>query len=363
MKQGQLQEAPNATTLKVEYQRKLLFTQVKVNGSTKRFAFDTGAPCVITPELKEELGLKVIAEHNIQDSHGKTRKLEFVRLEKFEIGEVVFKNTIAIVADLSGLKCYPMDGLIGANAMRHLDWYFDLLSEEAVAYLPAHSDTAIADRTLNLPFGPNVQGTPKLNVLIPGMKRPVSASFDMGSTGSITLKGQIRELAAMHTEHSWVYGKTSRSIYGTRMDTSHYFIADTAKVGGFTFYDKTAKNGGSNLIGNSFWQDFRFLLSWKDKKVYLAPRISEAHELPKNALVLGQENDSVRVMGIRESGADLPISLGEVIVEMNGIDLNALTEAERCELSKRNWDDVNLKVLKKDGRIEEIILPASTIFE
>lgn len=363
MKKGKVADVPASSNIEVEYKRKLLFTEVKVNGVKKRFAFDTGAPCVVSPELKKELGLKTIARHGIRDSHGQVQQLEFVRLREFKVGDIEFKNMIAIVTDLSMVKCYEMEGLIGANAMRHLNWYFDLKEELAIVYNTDVWDSLSTDRTFSVEFEPNIQFTPVVKVYTSGMKRSVIASFDMGSTGSLTLKGDLGALARSYEERSWMYGKTSRSVFGTKADTSHYFISKELEIGGRSFTDQLVKGGNSNLVGNSLLQDYKFLLSYERNKILFDPKKKDVQTLPKTKIIIGEEKDSLRVMGIRETGSEIPVSVDDVILSINGEEMSELGEMELCQLHKREWQVLEMRILRSDGTQYELELPREAVFK
>ena len=53
-----------------ELSKNIPFVRVKIAGKEYNFMFDTGAPCVISTEIYEQLGLKKVAVSQITDSGG-----------------------------------------------------------------------------------------------------------------------------------------------------------------------------------------------------------------------------------------------------------------------------------------------------
>ena len=116
-----------------EEQLNLIILPVELNGKTYRFLFDTGAPNVISPELQQQWQFKKIAKNSIRDSQGKSKKVQYVKLDELRIGGVDFLNTAACVIDFKAnpvLGCLELDGIIGSNLMQFCTWRVDYSNNE-----------------------------------------------------------------------------------------------------------------------------------------------------------------------------------------------------------------------------------------
>jgi len=106
----------------------LIFVRVAIGGEDYRFLFDTGAPMVISKELQSKFQFEIISKNRVNDSQGNSKTQNYVTLDSIRLGSQVFTGLTAIEADLRYspiLACLDIDGIVGANLMRHAFWEMD----------------------------------------------------------------------------------------------------------------------------------------------------------------------------------------------------------------------------------------------
>lgn len=103
-----------------------LLISVSINGKSYRFLVDTGASVsVLNDQLFQNFvsGTKKIV---IKDPLGNEAEKELFYPD-FEIGNVKFSDFAFVKQDFSSLlknKCFPYDGILGANVLKKLNWKY-----------------------------------------------------------------------------------------------------------------------------------------------------------------------------------------------------------------------------------------------
>lgn len=116
-------------TIPFEYVRGKIIVKVVINNEPKRFLFDTGAPFLISNNLKQAINATTFGSVNVTDVGGKTVQQEIVKVPALSIGKVSFKDGVAIVFDSKKtgmLDCFNIDGIIGSTILKHCIVQIDL---------------------------------------------------------------------------------------------------------------------------------------------------------------------------------------------------------------------------------------------
>lgn len=105
-----------------EFIRNKIVIPVQIKGKTYRFVLDTGAPNVLSKELADVIQPALLDSISIRDANGNKGILNTVSLDSFQLGNLTFEHTAALVFDLSTspvFGCFGIDGLIGSNVLRN----------------------------------------------------------------------------------------------------------------------------------------------------------------------------------------------------------------------------------------------------
>ena len=349
---GEIAKADLTQPLAFDYYNKLLFVDVEVNGQPRRFIIDSGAPNVVDRRLKEELQLQPVKKDKVTDSQNNHSELEFVTIESLAFAGVEARNSTAIVADLSLFHCLGIDGLLGANVMRHFDWEVDYQQQQARLYPKDGTNRWDTLYEIAIPFTVKAQGTPDLEVRAPGWWKAGGVTLDLGSTGGISIHRSDKLQLPRDSSATFAFGQDSKGIYGANTDTTFYILMDSLLIGGQLFQPAlVAASNTSNKIGNSFWEQYKLLISWRDNRLYLSPREVIAPQLPSDLLALGFEDGAVLVLATYENLGRLndQLEFGDVVIQVNGVDTEGISVEDYCALREQEWETLELKVRKKEG--------------
>nr|WP_199001466.1 aspartyl protease family protein [Flavobacterium sp. ASV13] len=116
-------------TIPFEYIRGKIIVKVVIHNETKRFVFDTGAPFLISNDLMQVINATSFGSINVTDVGGKTIEQQIVKIPALSIGNVSFKDGVAVVFDRKKtgmLDCFNIDGIIGSTILKHCVVQIDL---------------------------------------------------------------------------------------------------------------------------------------------------------------------------------------------------------------------------------------------
>ncbi|MBN1940514.1 MAG: aspartyl protease family protein [Candidatus Aminicenantes bacterium] len=242
--------------------------EVEVNGRRRKFWIDTGAGLsVIASDAAEDCGVASLAagEAEARAATGRNVGVRAAAIRELKIGGLEIRNHPVMIIDkrnlevkLLGLvRLLKIDGLIGWNAIRHIDMEIDYGGKQVILRKPVKRDAS--ERRLVWLGQPVVR-------LHTGDGRPVLFGLDTGSRATSlteTILGKIDAAAAGEkSAATWSAGGSVRAR--TR------FVSGVALVlGGFRFdFEKIAVTGDKRavvvrldgIIGSDILQDTRLSL-------------------------------------------------------------------------------------------------------
>ena len=181
-RKGVVDSSARSYVIPFEYKDNLIYVNVVINGKSWRFLLDTGATNVIDQRIFDEGDFKQIDDLSIGDSNKQRRNLKIVKVPEIEIGGMRMQNSAAIVADLSTLLCYEVDGLIGSNLLAKFEVEIDYEKEELILSRDAVQTSYLEEFDIAIPFRPSAQRVPKLTIQWLKWQRG-GVTFDTGSSG------------------------------------------------------------------------------------------------------------------------------------------------------------------------------------
>lgn len=122
LKKGKIKTSNYFEELHFEFEKNKIVIPVEIQGKTYRFLLDTGAPNIISKEVREAIQPKHKVTISTSDANDISQDLDIVVIESLKLGSVEFQGFSALVYDLNGsdiFKCFRIDGFIGSNMLRH----------------------------------------------------------------------------------------------------------------------------------------------------------------------------------------------------------------------------------------------------
>lgn len=345
--------------IQIEYKKNLPLINVTLNNKEFTFLLDTGAPTVISKEIYNFLNLKPEFQKNVKDANNKSERQVYTIIPKMNIQGIDFYDIGCIVLNLEAqeFKCYGIDGIIGANQMAKAHWLFNY-KEQTVSLLPFESkiDSTLYDFYFNIKT--KAQKTPLVYGETIGINEEFT--FDTGYTGNIKMNIKVDSLNKIKEVKKY-YGVTSVSAYGGDISkTNAIFKSDSIKLSSKTFYNEGIATGNSNLIGNTFFENYQFLIDWRNRKVYF----KEIKNQPKKNVFRTygfsyRFLDKKATVVLIEERDNFPLEIGDEIISINNVDFVNLSDSEICNLylnfNTDEFNSLNIKI-KRDAEYHTFTL-------
>lgn len=355
---GEVQLKNSVEKINLQYAYNLPFVKVSINGKPYNFLFDSGAPTVISNAIYSELNLKKKHTSNVKDSQKNKQEQIFTQLPEMIIDNLVFKNIGAIVMDLnnSELGCFRIDGIIGANQMAKLFWRVNYSENSLEATKDLSSFDYNGYETI-IPFDPKLQKTPIVETKI--LDEKIGLTFDTGFTGRIRITENKYDAKKVNNKSVETFGTNAVGAFGAgKAEVGHIFKTNELSLGNATFMNEIVMTGNSNLIGNEFFENFIFIMDWKNNKIYMKRIKDKPAKLesfgfgyrfidakPEVSYVFREEN--------------YPVQIGDSIISINDVKMDNLDKKSACDYFinrvEKDVETIDLKI-KRAGKILDLKL-------
>lgn len=337
---GTIKQENFTETIPFNFDQGLPIIKATINGADYNFLLDTGAPTVISTELARTLHSQKVKKSIVSDSQGNHNVQEFISINEIKIGSLQFNNIGAVIIDLKKtfeIKCLDIDGIIGSNQMSNAIWEIDYrnrkvnVSDDFAGFKEPEGASKINFTEMGN------QKTPMVMIQVDSTKsKPIT--FDTGANGSINLpythfKTTIRQKKLVKS-----YGNPTSGIYGAgKKDTITYAKA-AIRMGTLDLEDQllTFDDASSSIIGNAFLKNYTTTLNWKNKAIYLQQHNNIASNTfeTMGLSIRFINNKAVVAMIFQDSDAEkLGLQLGDELLEIDGINLQHLTDEQACHLT------------------------------
>lgn len=310
----------------------LPFCNVEIGGVTYTFLIDTGAPTVISEEIYERLGLKVIQKGEVSDSQKSSQIESFAQLPALKMGNLTFNDIGCVVINFenSELKCFIYDGIIGANLLAKMYVEFDYSNTKIVA---SNSITSFNTDNYNfaLHFKPKIQKTPLIKGKV--LSKPFVFTFDTGFTGNIDVPNTQELFAMVKSSSKYItsYGINSSGLYGRSAEKQSISFKSDLQFDGQILPNEIIESGNSALIGNNFLKDFRFLIDWNKHMIYFKKNEDTKEKEISGFGIKYLFNDGKAIVVSKIENTTIPVNLGDQIIKINEVNFTNLTQNEICE--------------------------------
>jgi len=296
-----------------------------------------------------------------------------VEIPEMELGNLNFRNIGTVVVDLNHtfeIKCLQIDGIFGANQMSKAIWEINYATEEiTVTNDLSNLDLSDVDHTLSF-VARSAQKTPLVQVAV--ADTTYYLTYDTGSNNALELPIKKYRNLAKSYPHVSIYGSSSAGVFGiSQTDTIlksqiPVLLLDTTQF----FNQVITLTNTSNVIGNKFLKDYITILDWNTEHIHLK-KVKEPEMDPLQSFGVKYRYQDGKFMVIELIlNAGHQMQLGDVILNINDIDLTNLTEPEVCHhlfnesINKlaENTDTVSITYVRNNDVITEV-LHKKTYFE
>lgn len=342
LSQGNIMEGDFRQEIEMYSVKGLAFINVKINGQEFRFLIDTGAPNVISAKVAKSFMLPTVSYTAIRDAHGKIKKQQLVRIPELAIGEVDFINFAAIVSDFSQspvFGCLQIDGIIGANMMRHAVWQIDYNNKQVIIANNLDQLGVNQQDYLTANFNTTKQYTPQFDITIRNTEIK-NVMIDFGSSKGITVKENDfnKVYTAGNLPSAVSYGNTSIGLYGPVFKKVRHQKVNGVRMGQLNIHNPIidVEKQTQNRIGTKILKNYTTILDWSSQTIFFSKqhRLASASRLTTTGLGYHLKDGKLVVGSLYDnSPAQLAgLQIGDVIMEMNGDNYYHISTVEYCEL-------------------------------
>jgi hypothetical protein len=347
-----------------------IFIKVSIDGSEYNFLFDTGAITIVSDEILQKLQLKESFSNNLIDAGGSVQKEKFYQLEGLSIGTTLFKNISVASKDLSSLStnlCVKLDGLLGSNIIRTLNWKIDYknstLSFRTGSFKPGVKSDRIA-------FEENFSGSPQLKLVMGEYNFP--ALLDLGNNQEINLPDSLFFKSYKRMSHMLKKGRGNNyfTLYKREAYTVHAGVLDSIYFADKLYKAQVMRIEPSPLplVGNKFFKRFgEFIIDYDRHEVYIpkTPVDTERSEMTFGFTPL--LTDGKLIISFVWQGSDAErngLETGSIIKEINGKNTENLKQEEWCTLRSElmGFDTLSLSVVTPGGKQVKIQVKKYNLF-
>ncbi len=311
-----------------------LIIPVAIKGKTYRFLFDTGAPNLITAQLKEQLAFDSGNDISVSDANNAKQNMEVITIPLFTLGNISFKNTASLVytgTDNILFDCFKIDGIIGSNIFKKS--IVQILSKKKLIVITNNP------KKLNLKNQKasklklvGSQSSPYIIVELNGEKKAVEdVLFDSGANGFYDLCLKHYNTFKPHhifTTLSKGQGANSIGLFGVGdMQNQYRVIIPKMTINGTVFKNAITitDSDDNSRIGSEILNYGNVTIDFKNKKFYFEAFDPEVNLEEKQFGFTPTLMDKKMVVGIVwDASLKEKIQFGDEILEVNGIDFSTI---------------------------------------
>lgn len=364
---GEVSLQPLHDSVETELKLGLVIVPVQIGGETYRFLFDTGAPFSVSEQLQDKYGFDRVTKGRIIDSDENRSTVDYVSIKELMIGQTIFKNQTAFVADFQAnpkLKCLALDGIIGSNLMRHCNWTISIDNKEIII-----SDTIVAPATaMVVPFKTNAQYDIFVDLKVAN-SYVKNVKLDYGSNTYLSLRSsdydKCYQEGALDTfllnSGSGASGIIGESIsYEEKMSP-----IDTLRLGDVVFSNMIVERTFSNLLGTSALSYYQITIDWYEKQLLFNRKEREQVEYEAYGFGLGYSEDNgfyVESLVQHSPVYNQGLELGMKVLAVNDLDFSVHNYCDYIDLMNKKSDSLSITVLNAEGIKDTYVIKRSSLF-
>jgi hypothetical protein len=318
-----------------------ILIKTRLNDSQKEyiFIFDTGALTIIRQEVAKELDLPIGIEVEGNDSSGKSKTINLVKLDNIIVGNMAVRDCAAGVTDFSEIFAPQIAGILGSNFFKHFQVSIDYRKKE-VTFSREKKQIATQNNGIVIPFENDIKMgfAPAIKCEVGEIK--VTAIVDTGFPDIVALP-----LSMIKKTNSFKEGKvtTAKGSMGFGMfgmaDENYALRIDEFKVGDLQLRKIPSSSHsmkfGHLLLGNKFLENFLVTLNYPVGEMILKPYGTPfVTNIPSYGLALAKKDKKTIVSGIwnNSPASQSEIKLDNEIINVNFIEANTLSLMELAGL-------------------------------
>ncbi len=245
----------------------LIIIPITFNGVKKQFAFDTGATHSVSYDWAKNELKPTRKTMNITSSSGLKSKMRFYKSGLIELGSrKIRRHSILNTAKNDVFSCYNIDGILGVDIIKELNWTIDFERKILVMYPSNYfPDKVKTMHRLNFDYQ-----NKRPYVFLKRKNKEIRFLLDTGAGG-------FSNISKREYNFSTIDLYPNLSTQSASIDVNGMLTSSLAKIVKYAeaFSGDAAispivvyNNQKSSKIGNRLWQNNELFLSLKKDKLY-----------------------------------------------------------------------------------------------
>ncbi len=359
-------------TFEIDILGQIILTDVRLNGSQKKFRFilDTGSTnCFIKKRVLADLGLKATEVSSVSDGFANW-EVYFTTVD-FTINSVSFDNVKVNIEESASFIDCNIDGIIGANLMKTCIWSFvngeiklrkKLKSKEiigyykqpmkfiqGVPYILGNFDNYSADMLFDLGFNGDLSiGVSSLSSFKSDQK-----VIGKGNNGFVSSGVLSRDSIIKIKTHCFHLGKVKKQFFGgglKKQNTEQMLVNPVIAV-------EHADAPYSRSLGAGMLEYYNFIIDFPKKNFYSKLINKEYIDQGSFGIVIMPDLEQKFVVAaVWDIAKDIGIQRGSIVEKINELYLVG-QDMDWCELNQRVYEELNknneIRITINNGRRRE----------
>ncbi len=361
-----VERSQGQTTITLQRHMGKLVLEAQADGERADFIFDTGSPSMISRELAERLGLRIVGALTGRDANGTEVTTQIALIDRLTLGDTTFLSVPVSVFDFSSIDpegCFFDGGVIGSEIFAGSVWHID---PSAMALEIA----ADADALAHLPEGaPRIESTlhdfgyphaPIFDYAIGELED--KALFDTGSGEVLALYERVaqgREVAGLIAADTVRSGRGSEGVSaggpGADRDLARFAMQGLALGDGqFETLAATTRGAPPTLIGMGILATHHVVLDYPGGSISFIARDDPQTRPAHPGFAITQRAGKARVTQLFDGspGALNGLRLGDEVIAIDGrhlSDMGGECAIQRWLIEDRAVAEARSLIVSRDG--------------
>lgn len=310
------------------------FVTVEVNGKPRHFLFDTGAVCIVSDKLAEEMKLDDIHSNDVVDVNGGHFKTSVVKLD-IKCGNTTFAG-ISALKGLQGevFTCWTADGIIGSNMLRNSVVIFNSVKHTIIITDQKDKLHLNSKNSGKLNIRTDDQSTPIMTIPF-GKNATMDMEFDSGDNKLLRLtdglvnqitKGNVYQVVEMG------YGASTMGAMGLQKDAAkRRLLIPYFNLGGGQFNNTLTDTNNTGIpgMGTELLKYGTLTLNYINQKYYFDPFTPVVNLDAKGWPVALTVKNNELIVGATWDAIKDQVKPGEQVIAIDGKDYSRI---DFCDL-------------------------------
>lgn len=278
LNQGSVTNKGFLEVLPYESVRNLVVINIVIDGKTRRFLLDTGAPTIITASIQKTAHFQMMDRIPTFDINANTHDNSIVKIPSIGLGKLTITDVPALVVDNGNpvFQYLNIDGIIGSNLMRNMIVRISS-NEKTVTFT---DDATMLDLQNaykdNMQTDKDIQSSPVVTVKI-GNGITEELLFDTGYDGFYNMATQKFNLFKLQKDINVLGKETYAGSYGMfgedEQKEQYKILIPEYSLGGYRFENVIAytSSGNNSKLGAQLLTCGDVTLDYIHNKFYLQP--------------------------------------------------------------------------------------------